>query len=370
MVMVFAVWSTIHLNTRSLQSPLWYRPLLNAVSHHFWTPWRKVFHKDEVEGEDEFPSFIVRKVLEAVITLLFPECAVAVAVEEAIVAWYIWRTTRKVKGWERFSLKQAHLVAMGGIKISGFNTPQDFDQLVLHNRLNFHTFPSYKKISLRAKKDYFDKAIAVFQGFYFIANCIARYLRAYDIELLEFLALNYIIYAVMLYALRVGKPQELIEPFEIIWDAELINNYPGSNRQAGTAVDPDSPFHEWYTRKRWQILSLVVLTLAVTGVLNFSYRLGANHNHADLLWQTTLAGIACISLFPLRRIVREQNVFKKDKSGWLYWIAGLVFWISCFAYAAWRIYLWISAFLEFKYAPARSYVTAPSWTQYLFQVGG
>ncbi|KAF1849040.1 uncharacterized protein K460DRAFT_364950 [Cucurbitaria berberidis CBS 394.84] len=373
-VMIFAVWSTIHLSTRTLHSPLWYKSLLQTGTYYFWSPWRRLLRKeaDDYMSDVEFPNFTSRKILEAVITVLFPETGVVVAVEEVIVAWYIRRATSKVEGWESFSLKQAHLIAMGGILVPGLEATQDFDQLVLRRKMSFAIFPTHAQISRRAKKDYTDKAIALFQGVYFIGNCWMRYRHKYRLARLEFIALNYLIYAVLVSALRYSKPQELQDPFQSKWSHEGtdIDYLGGSGEGRGGVADLNSPFYIWYTRKRWHIFALILLALGTAGVLNFCYRIGPTHETQSLLWRITFLGIVCISCLPLRQIAHERNALRAEKPGLLDRVADVYVGMCCLGYVALRLYLLVGAFLRFRVATADVYVTAPSWTQYLGHVGG
>lgn len=371
-VMFFAVWSTIHLSTRTLHYPLWYKPILHSVSRYFWSPWRRLYRKktNGYMGDEESPNFTSRKVFEAAVTVLFPETGLVVAVEEFILAWYIRRATRRVEGWGSFSLKQAHLVAMGGILLPNLQAAQDFDQLVLHSSMNFDDFPTHTQISHRAKKDYMDKIIAMFQGVYFMANCWERYHHTSNLARLEFITLNYLIYVLLVSLLRYSKPQELHDPFDSKWSiAEIDFDYPGSSVGVRGEVDPRSPFYAWYLHRRLYIFGMILVTLAIAGALNFAYRLGYTHRTQSLLWRITLAGIVCILFLPLRQISRERNLSRGESPGWLDKLTGVFVWISCLAYIGVRLRLLVSPFYIFRWAEANDYATAPSWTQYLGHVG-
>lgn len=358
-VMVFSVWSTIHLNTRTLSFPLWYTPLLQKGTYFFWKPWRKLLRQKADEYySPEFPSFVVRKVLEAIITLLFPEIGVVVAVEEFVISWYIRRSTRRLPGWEKFSLKQAFLVLMGGVSLPELEAPQNFDQLVANNAhvLYFSTFPSHNQISLRVKKDYTDKIIAISQGVFFVSNFITRWRHSYGFALLELMALNYLVYAVIIFLLRYQKPQDLQEAFKL--------NLP-------ELVDPDeTPFQDWYYKSRPQIFSCIFAVLAAANALTFVSPPGVRTVPITLL---TLGGFLIILKVPLDYFFLENlKAWRKRSTAWaeifcvVSSIYGLIFSIL-FAIA--RGFTLYKAFSAFSIATAGIYATPPSWTQYLGHMG-
>lgn len=365
-VMIFAVWSTIHLNTRTLRSPLWYKTTTRRACALFWTPWRKLLGKkrNDYRSGTEFPGFTSRKALEAVTTILFPEAAVVVAVEECIAAHYIRYTTRKRHGWDKFTLSQAHLVAMGGVYLPALEIHEDFDQYVQSNNLQFDDFPLPADISRRAKKEWFDKILALFQGVWFLVNCISRYNHRYSLARLEFTAMNYLSYALVVFILRWRKPQELQDPFflkKCDMDADLEFNMSVEQGQSSMDNESDSGFSAWYKRYRYIVFGLILLSLCITGSLSFGLRLpGVTHYTQSELWRMALAGIACIGLAPLPYV--------------LYWGLKSQFWASysivlCGGYAALRLKWLVEAFLYFQKETPDVYYTAPSWTQYLGHVG-
>lgn len=208
--MVFSAWSVIHLDTKSFS--------LRSSTSLFWKRWSKAQETDpkQFSHQPQF-GYTTRKFFEAFAILLFPEYAVLTAVEELTVALLILHTTREVDGWEEFSLRQAHLVRMGGIDIPYIEKPEHFAHFVLQNTrvLEYDKFPSEAQISLRARRDFVDKVVALSQVIYFTSNMVVRSTQHYRISILELVTINYITYAFITFLIRLKKPQELREAFEL-----------------------------------------------------------------------------------------------------------------------------------------------------------
>lgn len=372
-VMAFATCSTIHLNTRTLRSSLWYTSLFQTGAYYFWWPWRKVLRrKTDKYINTEFPGFLPRKALLAIITLLFPEVGVCFAVEEFVIAWYIRRNTRKLPGWEKFTLQQAFLVLMGGLSLPELDRPEDFDQLVAMNAntLHFSVFPSPDQISLRAKKDYTDKIIALSQGVYFVSNFTTRWIKRYGLSLLELVTLNYLVFAIIMFLLRYQKPQELQEPFELDYLEELE---PLSDLE-------DSAYQEWYAEQKAGIFLFLFCVLVLASALTFVFPY-STRTLKSVLMQSL--GFAAILLIPANRILielcKEYEIGRREGSKFVIftsvtrktipWIGSVSCTIGSLYYMYTRVALLRWAFERMGDATAGIYATPASWTRYLGHIG-
>lgn len=362
-VMIFAFWSTFHLNTRTLPSKLWYKSRVQSTTLFVRNTRATITGKQKTtyQSDVKAPCFTTRKILEVIFTILFPDTGVVVAAEEYIVAFYIRKHTRQIPGWKDFGITQAHLVAMGGIILPGLDIKEDFDQYVILNELQFDAFPSRAEISRRTKKEYFDKIIACWQGIYFIANCALRYTHRYSIARLEFTALNYLTYAFVVSILRFRKPQELQDPFILkglsrsdTEDEYILSTLSGLVEERGS---PDSNFYTWYRSKRYFICIFIMVILAVTGSLNFLLRFpGITRHTQSFLWRMALAGMVCIGLIPFP-VVLQLSVYKSPlvHRFWAGYVSTL-----CVMYAALRLYWLVDSFYHFRYATAAVYAKTSS----------
>lgn len=357
-VIVFSVWSTIHLNTKSYPSSVVFGSLLRKGSRLVWKPWKNLLQKKDQESMTEFPGFFWRKVEEALITLLFPEIKVTVAAEEFVVACYIRKKTRKIRGWEKFTLKQAHLVLMGGVHLPQIKTPETFDRLVAENKglLDFDMFPTKDQISLRTKKDYFDKMIALFQGIYFISSCVARNKESYRFSLLERITFSYLVYALSIFLLQIRKPQELQEAFMLD-----LRRPPQTSH-----FDNVNPLKELWIRTL-TIIGIFVL-FVVINIISFVVPPWNLDSPKDFSYQTVIFYVCAggFLLLWLMLLAIDLNRLGQRRLSWL--IRG-VYYVFGAIYICVRCSILFLSFWSFRTAPAGIYTMPRSWTRYLGHIG-
>lgn len=309
-----------------------------------------------------------RKFLEALIILLFPEYSVLIAVEEFTVARYIQHRTREVNDWEEFSLRQAHLVRMGGIYIPQISSPEEFPTFVAQNShvMDFSRFPTDAQINLRAKRDILDKLVTLPQTLYFLCNIAIRNSRLYFVTNLEVLTLNYVCYAFITFLLRLGKPQELHEAFDLDL-AEL----PSPTQPVGKD-DSRRPRLE-----KWIWLGMIG-SIAIIGAIPFIafpqrrtfWFLSENSSSESNATFVALVGLAAILVFMSGRSIenrpwKEGNVFKT-----VVWYLGVVtMYLGGLVYATFRVYVVWVVFNDFKHVPDGVFLTPNFWSQYLPHVG-
>lgn len=310
----------------------------------------------------------VRKLCEALTILVFPEYAVLKAVEEYTIAQLIQHTTREVDGWEEFSLRQAHLIRMGGIDIPYIDRPEHFAHFVLQNArvIQYDQFPSDAQISLRAKRDFVDKVVALSQVIYFVSNMTVRSSQRYRISVLELVTINYIAYASITFLLRLKKPQELHEAFELDL-AELPSPSYSVNTQ-----DIRRPRLE-----RWIWVGMA-LALVAANAIPFAILLGrqdfwigaSEKSPEGSLTMISCVGVVSILMFMLRRRL-ESHRWNLDTYLKMFsrYICLFVLYCGALLYLAARVYLLFIVFRNFGYSPGGIYVTPPSWARYLGHVG-
>ncbi|KAH7074463.1 hypothetical protein BKA63DRAFT_491004 [Paraphoma chrysanthemicola] len=364
-VMFFSAWSVIHVDTRPTPSPLSFQSLPRRAVRSM----QRRFTGDQKQGQINarhiatwHPTF--RKLLQAVIMLVFPEYAVLNAVEEFTIARLIQHRTREIDRWESFRLKQAHLVRMGGIIIPQLDQPEYFSHFVAQNAhvLDYDRFPDNARITLRVKRDFVDKAIALTQSLYFLSSISVRHSRDYRIALIEQATLNYIAYASIAFLLRLQKPQDLGEPFEL----DLVDlPSPSVPLDTQDLRRPRLELWIWLgTFLSLAICALVpILTLRKSNIFLFS----------DTQKQNTyvaLAGALAALMFMLRRRL-ENHPWKRDTIfktiGWC--ICVVAMYCGFLIYAGWRMYLCVVVFEDLKFVPEGIYLVPSSWTRYLGHVG-
>ncbi|OAL51420.1 hypothetical protein IQ07DRAFT_599374 [Pyrenochaeta sp. DS3sAY3a] len=363
-VMFFSAWSVISLDTRPLPGPF-----TRKARSVMEKPLCKIMKRDLAEMRS-MPLFgpTSRKFLEASIILLFPEYSVLIAVEEFTVARYIQHRTREINDWEEFSLRQAHLVRMGGIYIPQISTPEEFPVFVAQNThvMDYSRFPTNAQINLRAKRDIFDKLVTLPQTLYFICTIAIRNNRHFIISYLEVLTLNYVCYAFITFLLRLGKPQELYEPFDLDL-AEL----PSPTHPVGKD-DSRRPRLE-----RWIWLGMIA-SIAVVGTIPFiafSQRrtfwfLSEDKSSESDATFVALVGLIAILVFMSGRSIenrpwKEGNIFQI-----VAWYLGVAtMYLGGLVYAAFRVFIVYRVFENFKYTPDGVYLTPDFWSQYLPHVG-
>jgi hypothetical protein len=368
-VMTFCAWSVIHLDTKTWSVPSQFR---HKTEGSFWKPWSKVLNRDSGSGL-RVPTpleLLARKVFEALALLLFPEYGLLVAIEELSIARLIHHTTRKIDGWEMFSLKQAHLVRMGGVYLPQVRRPEDFPLFVVQNALllEYSNFPSEEKINLRAKRDIMDKVVALFQALYFICNIAFRNSRGYRIATLELLTINYIAYSTMNFLVRLKKPQELYEAFEIDW-VELPSPICPEDSNSRIVRHPRLEKWTWLA----MAMAIIAINLVPFAILRRQRSFSLSEENSDpekFLVIIAFVGFAATLIFMLwgwlkRRQWERDTGFKNA----IYY-CGLTF-VYCagLGYVAFRSYLLWSVFGNLHYLPTGVYLTAPSWTQYLAHAG-
>lgn len=309
-----------------------------------------------------------RKFLEAVIILLFPEYSVLIAIEEFTVARYIQHRTREINDWEQFSLRQAHLVRMGGIYIPQINMPEEFPTFVAQNThiVDFNRFPTDAQIDLRAKRDILDKVVALPQTLFFLCNITIRNNRLYQITLLEVVTLNYVCFAFITFLLRLKKPQELYEAFDLDL-AEL----PSPTHPIGTDAYRRPRLEKWI----WLGLIAAIVVVGAIPFIAFPRRqtfwfLGENATIESNSTMVALAGIIAIIVFMSGRSIenlpwKEGNIFKT-----IAWYLGvIVMYLGGLAYAAFRVYAMLGVLNNFNHIADGVFLGPNFWSQYLPHIG-
>ncbi|KAF2628005.1 hypothetical protein BU25DRAFT_410631 [Macroventuria anomochaeta] len=369
-VMVFSAWTIIHLDTKPLPSSLWCKPFLQRVTNLYWKPWRRVFgyYRDGC-NPTAFPGYFGRKSLEALVVILFPEFGVLVAIEEFSIAQLIQSTTRCVDGWEAFTLRQAHLIQMGGIDLPQIERPEDFAQFVAQNvsLLDYSLFPSEDQIALRAKKDYMDKAVALVQVVYFISNLSVRAAQSYRLAVLEMLTLNYIIYATVMFLLRLKKPQELQEAFELD-----VANFPSTSASA-VPDNYEGTRHRKFERWTWWCMVVSIISVNIFSFTISPWSMSRNSNGFEPIF-TLLCGLGVVAILMFMTKARFEDDhgqwYEKSFAKKFCWYTNvLVMYIGGFLYVSTRIYILTRAFQIFNVAPAGIYATPSSWTSYIGHIG-
>lgn len=311
---------------------------------------------------------MLRKALEAVIIILFPEYEVLKGVEEFTIARMIQHRTREVHDWEQFSLQQAHLVRMGGIHIPHLQRPDQFPQFIMQNAhvMQFHRFPNENQITLRARTDIIDKIIALHQAFYFLSSVAIRSTGFYRISLLELITLNYIGYASVTYLLRLKKPQDLFEPFEL----DLLD-LPSPS----VPLDIDNTKHP--RLEKWTWLGVIIcmvainsLPFAVLSKRQSPFSNAKSKNGEGELTKVAIVGTLAILAWLLRRRLEHHPWKRNTLFRTASWYTCVVFMYAIMlAYAGYRIYLLCMVFGGFERTAEGVYLTPSSWTRYLGHVG-
>jgi hypothetical protein len=288
--------------------------------------------------------------------------------EEFIIARLIQHRTREIDRWESFSMKQAHLVRMGGINIPQLDRPESFAHFVAQNAhvLDFDRFPDEARITLRAKRDFVDKAIALTQSVYFLANVAIRNSRYYRVSVLELSTLNYIAYAFIAFLLRIHKPQDLDEPFEL----DLVD-LPSPTVPLGSGEVQHPRLELWIWLGTFVAISVVALVPIMVLRKRESFWYTANSKNYDAqLTAVALIGALATFMFMLRRRL-ENHAWTRDnllKSiAWYFSI--IVMYCGSLMYAAYRINLLVGVFLEFRNSPEGIYLVPSSWTRYIGHIG-
>ncbi|KAF2824070.1 hypothetical protein CC86DRAFT_63725 [Ophiobolus disseminans] len=365
-VMTFCTWSVIHLDTKSwTASP----SVRKKFKRKFWT---RVFDRDN-GAHLRIPSpreLVARKVFAACILLLFPEYGLLAAIEELSVARSVHHSTQRLDGWETFSLKQAHLVRMGGVFLPQLERPEDFHLFVRQNVpfFEYRHFPSDQAIDLRAKRDIMDRVIATFQALYFICNVAIRNSRGYRISNLELLTLNYIAYSIVNFLIRLKKPQELYEAFEID-NLSLPSPNP---------INEDEPSANHRPRlEKWTWLAMAFAITAINlvplAILQRGKSFSLDNENSDpekVIVIIAIVGFGATLVFMLWKHLRSRQwkrntIFKKA----MYYSGVVLVFLVALLYLTLRSYYLVVVFQSFQYQASGVYATAPSWTQYLGHVG-
>ncbi|KAH7087499.1 hypothetical protein FB567DRAFT_548790 [Paraphoma chrysanthemicola] len=387
-VMFFSAWSVIHVDTRPTPSPFSFQSLPRRAVRSM----QRRFTGDEKQGQTDarhvatwHPTF--RKFLQAVIMLVFPEYAVLNAVdsrerfvhianataydltEEFTVARLIQHRTREIDRWESFTLKQAHLVRMGGIIIPQLDQPEYFSHFVAQNAhvLDYDRFPDNARITLRAKRDFADKLIALTQSLYFLSNLSVRNARGYRISGIELHTLNYIAYASIVFLLRLHKPQDLGEPFEL----DLVD-LPSPSVPLDTTKDIRRPRLELWI---WLGTFVSVGLSALVPVLVLRKRdaiwyTGNNKNDEAKVTSIALIGAFAMLMFMLRRQL-ENGSWTRDTfiKSIVWYISIIAMYLGFLVYAGWRVFLLVIVSLQLNHVPEGVYLVPNSWTRYIGHVG-
>lgn len=365
-VMTFCAWSVIHLDTKPWSVPASVR---RRTKGKFWSKVLNVDRGTELRVPSSF-DIIARKTFEALVLILYPEYGVLIAIEELSIARRIHHTTQKVYGWESFSLKQAHLVRMGGVHIPQLERPEDFHLFVARSApmLEYDRFPSEAAIDLRAKRDVMDKVLASFQALYFICNIAVRNHRGYRLAELELLTLTYIAYSSINFLIRIKKPQELYEAFEL--EMVEFTALPGSNGNE-SINSPHPRLEKWtWIAMAAAIIAINLMPLAILRRKN-SFSLGSeNRDPEKFLVLAALVGFAATLMFMLWRQLRSRQ-WKRDTplKKALYYSGFILVYAAGLCYLGFRTYLLGAVLMDFNATPAGVYLTSPSWTQYLGHVG-
>lgn len=369
-VMFFSVWSTVHLNTSDQPSGLYLGPMIFNVTWYFWHYIGLVLLRifSISPRPNEFPNFRQRKVLEATITLLFPELGVLAALEEFAVAWYIKIFTNKLPGWKDLTLTQAFSVLMGAINVPGLVEPRAFDELVEVNldRIQCDMMPDDKAIHKRSKKDIIDKLIAMIQGFWFIANAASRATASLPPSFLEMTAFSYLIPGLLMFCLRLYKPQDLQESF-----------FPDLPELHDGPVEPKEHNKNRVRKFRILFMTIIFIVLLSLSVANYFLPIGSLKHEIKKTWFMRTYATAVVSMPMMFVAIRTGSIIKRvDNAGltpcgkYRFWVYDGIVCVLSLVYLSARIGVLVLAFYQLRQAPAHIYKTPSSWTSRIGHIGG
>ncbi|KAE9382077.1 hypothetical protein N431DRAFT_425588 [Stipitochalara longipes BDJ] len=194
----------------------------------FLSTWTS-YHIDFVDSSTK------TKILETTLSVFIPEVMAAMALKEAINAWYFRKALRVIPGWERFSLKQAFLIQKGGVTLQSQSLTKDnefFDRARL-GIISFHQFPQNSQIDARSKSDWLSKMIAICQALWFASNIASRLVARYEISLLEGLTTAYVFCGLVMFVSWYQCPQDIKEKFDLQTQGDQTTNASGEKRMGG-----------------------------------------------------------------------------------------------------------------------------------------
>jgi len=266
-VVVLCTWSVIHLDIRALSPASGVSLKIKARSGSKAT--NTSLDRDVLAPRSS--QLVTTKILGVLTLILLPKHGIFMAVEEFFLGMRMRQSTRMVPGWEKFSLKQAHLVRMGGLHLPNLERPEDFHHFATQSSpfLDYERFPSNSAISIRARSDFLVKTMAIVQSFFFVVNIAMRISTSYRIASLEVFTTVHIVYCIILFLAHIKKPRDVGEMFDL-----------NLSRMLSQTLLPDEPEPDNVNqgKSRNEPSSTWLYSLSAAGVWHTSYQQAATNS--------------------------------------------------------------------------------------------
>jgi hypothetical protein len=138
---------------------------------------------------------------------MIPELIAMGAMGDFVWSWKHSKGVQDVRGWEGWSLKQSHLLCMGGIE--GEEPSLDLSNSQNKSPVTFSSFPSDDTVNERSKANGVAKTIAICQTSWFAITIIFRLSKRMPLSLLEVLTVPYIFCASIMFICWFEKPRDI-----------------------------------------------------------------------------------------------------------------------------------------------------------------
>jgi len=303
------------------------------------------------------------KIWSPVRMLLIPEGEACVALLRFVRSWRLRNAVRKHRGWDAFTLRQAFLVYMAGIRCTPSLELEDLPDLIprypneLGNALE--RFPTDSMIQGRSKSDTIAKAIATLQAANFAVTAAFRLGNHASLSLLEVLTAGYVLCGLIMGLVTLKWPQGFHEPFQVTLPV------PGT-----TKLEPSA---EWRLHRGRQTrtynASFFDLPMACMTVLFTAVHLAAwNYpfpSHVEMVaWRVACLVDAVMGLLMLVffRINERRKTLSKRFGN-----MGIDV-VVVFSYMIARLFIIVESFIAFRAAPEEIY-QRPSWAAYVGHIG-
>ncbi|KAN0070916.1 hypothetical protein V8E54_011081 [Elaphomyces granulatus] len=284
---------------------------------------------------------LLRKLGHVLFNLMIPELSAVFALEEFVWSWKHSKRVRDIRGWEGWSLKQSHLLHLGGIE---WEEPSlDSSNSQNKSPATFSSFPSNDMISERSKADGVAKMIAICQTSWFVITIIFRLSQRMPLSLLEVLTVSYIFCALIMFICWFERPRDIqfrikIEKSRLDWPTEI--------------GDYDSRYNHIVSGSHSSVI-FSVFAIIFCGIHIASWAYDFPTTIESWLWRSFSIALLVISVL----IYVTYKAGNEDLGAFLILL-----------YMPLRLYIIVESFLAFRSANPAIY-TKVGWSSYWGHVG-
>jgi len=284
--------------------------------------------------------------------LFVPEAVTVIYIGTFFRSWQLRNDLRKLNGWANFTLRQAFLIEMGGIRCTPSINFRDLPALIQQYPNEFESafeqYPTDAMIDGRSKSDTMAKLIGTLQAASFAAGTLFRLADHSSLSLLEVLTAGYVLCGTVSALTCLKWPQDLHEAFQITLPAPKEAKLEAAQQWANLSHNRD------VTTARWTFAFLMLLMALFNAIHLAAWNYSFPSLGESIAWKVAVLIDLVVGLGFV------WDMMKRD--------FGPVGLSLTLIYGICRMFIIIESFISLRAAPEAIY-QRPSWTAYIGHVG-